>query len=152
MTVVERTITINAPVSFTSEVGMNPKYRTQWYDGMESHKPTADYPQKGSTAAVIVKSAGVKLELQETILAYTPGQTVQIKLDGKILKGVTTWTYEAAEEGVTKVTAHFDYKMAGGILGKLMNTLVVESANVKGLENSLANLKKLVESKVKDEG
>jgi uncharacterized membrane protein len=150
MTVVERFIMIEAPVEFTSTIGMQPEYRLQWYDGMESFKPSDEYPQKGSTSSVVVKSAGVKIELQETILAYEAGKTIKIQLEGKILKGVTTWVYESTGDGKTKVSAHFDYKMAGGILGKMMNMMVVESANVKGLENSLKNLKKLVEQKVKE--
>ncbi|NDJ86924.1 MAG: hypothetical protein GYB66_13665 [Chloroflexi bacterium] len=153
MPVVKRFIVVNAPVETVAEFGMNPKYRTQWYDGMLSHTPDDSYPQTGSTAEVVVKSAGVKLELKERILAYEPGHSIQIKLDGKLLKGVTDWTYEPEGESgdQTRITAHFDYKMAGGMLGALANSLVVERANTKGLENSLRNLKRLAESQASQE-
>jgi uncharacterized membrane protein len=64
------------------------------------------------------------------------------------MEGMISGIYEAIikpEETGTRFTLKFDYEMPGGGVGKVVDKLVVERMNTKNLEESLENIKALVE-------
>ena len=61
------------------------------------------------------------------------------------LKGILTFSF-VAYGGFTRVSWHIDYTMKGGILGKAVNTLVVEWINRRNAERALRNLKHVCEA------
>ena len=78
----------------------------------------------------------------QTFLSFNLGSTC-LKMEGMM-----TGNYEEILEpvdGGTRFTMKFDYQMPGGGMGKIIDRLFVEKMNVKNLEDSLENLKALVE-------
>ncbi len=143
MTILEKSITINATPEAIEVISLDPLRIPEWYAGIESLEPDGAYPQPGGSAALVYKSAGVTFKLTATATELVRGKSFAQKLDGMIA-GVYRTTYEP-EGNVTKVTMYFDYQMPGAALGKILDKLVVERMNIKNLETSLRNLKALVE-------
>ena len=89
------------------------------------------------------KVAGITFETTNTCLGYEYARIGRHKMEGMI-----TGRYEEIlhpEEGGTRFTMRFDYLMPGGGVGKIVDRLFVEKMNIKNLEDSLKNLKALVE-------
>jgi carbon monoxide dehydrogenase subunit G len=58
-----------------------------------------------------------------------------------------TWLWQLEPRGTsTHLTTQMEYEMAGGILGKAMNAMLVERMNEKNAERLLENLKLLSEA------
>jgi carbon monoxide dehydrogenase subunit G len=61
------------------------------------------------------------------------------------MKGTWTWRLEPHEHG-TRLTTAIEYKMAGGILGKTINAVLVERMNEKNVERQQDHLKLISEA------
>lgn len=146
MAVVERKVFIRASYpTIEQETTYAPQNWNQWFVGVESVEPDANYPQEGSSLKVQYKASGLNFELKQTLVKFVPGQTTVFKMEGMI-SGTQTWTGKVEGDGVW-ITVVFDYDMAGGGLGKILDKLMIERMNAKNLEDSLNNLKNLIESK-----
>jgi carbon monoxide dehydrogenase subunit G len=144
MAIVEKSIYIDVPPEDLFDFGVyNPQRIPEWFAGVESIKPGANYPEIGSTIDVVYKSAGITLNTIGTVVQLERGKVYAAEYEG-MAKGVQTWTYEAKGSG-TNLTLHFDYEIMGGGIGKIVDKLVVERQNAKNFEQSLKNLKALVE-------
>jgi hypothetical protein len=143
MTVVEKSILINANTDQIDAVTLDGGRFSEWYAGIQSSQPDATYPEAGGIATLVYRSAGVNFNMTMTSLRLVKGQSLLLKMDGMIT-GKSRWYYEAEGNG-TRVHCHFEYEMPGGGLGKIADKLVVERMNISNLEKSLENLKTLVE-------
>ena len=79
------------------------------------------------------------LTVQELALSHH----ISYQMSG-MLVGTQEWRY-TPERGQTRLTALVEYDIPGGALGKIADKLVVERMNARNLEESLENLKALVE-------
>jgi carbon monoxide dehydrogenase subunit G len=61
------------------------------------------------------------------------------------MHGTWSWRLEPAGQS-TYLTTAMEYEMAGGILGKAMNAVLVERMNEKNAERLLENLKLVSEA------
>jgi len=143
MTVLEKSIVINATPDIIDAISLDPNRIPEWYAGVESLVPDGTYPQPGGIAEVVYKSGGATFNMKMTVTELVAQQSFAQQMEGMIAGNYRT-TYEP-QGGATKVTMRFDYEMPGAALGKVLDKLVVERMNTKNLETSLSNLKKLVE-------
>jgi uncharacterized membrane protein len=115
----------------------------EWYPGITDLDITAPFPEEGGKVAFKVKSAGMSLPLAETVLEYQPGKLQLFEMEG-MLSGRARW--EVVPEGEeTRVTTTFDYKLPGGLFGRIADALIVKRMNAKSLEEGLHNFKALIE-------
>ncbi len=141
---VERSIVVNAsPDEIEANTTLNPGDWNTWFVGIEESVPDGNYPNIGAKVKVTYKSAGLTFNLTQTLVEFNPGEITAFEMDGMI-KGTQVWTVEPANGG-TRVNVVFDYQMPGGGLGKIADKLVVERMNTKNLEESLENLKQMLE-------
>ncbi len=143
MAKVERSIVINASPEVLEAITSDGTRLTEWYVGVEKSEPDSTFPDVGGKMVNTYKAAGVAFEMTQTVLERIEGKSTKYKMEGMIT-GVNEWTFVPEGDGI-RVTASFDYEMAGGALGKIADKLVVEKMNIENLEKSLENLRKLAE-------
>jgi carbon monoxide dehydrogenase subunit G len=144
MAVVERSIVVQAsPEDIDAVTSRNPEGWPDWYVGIEAVEADDVFPEVGGVLNVTYKAAGVTFHLTQTVTEYEPGHKQVFKLEGMI-SGTNTWTLHPEASG-TRITAVFDYQMPGGGIGKVVDKLLVERMNTKNLEESLENLKAMLE-------
>jgi hypothetical protein len=143
MTVLERSIVIEAMPDAIQAVALDASRLPEWYVGIEQTEPDGVYPEVGGTVAAVYKAAGLSFNIKMISIELVPGERQAMRMEGMIT-GTSRWTF-AAEGGGTRITANFDYEMPGGGVGKVLDKLVVERMNTENLEKSLQKLKAVVE-------
>ncbi len=143
MTVLERTIFIQAPWDTVDSVALDPWRLPEWYAGVHEVQPDGVFPEPGGAVKMAYKAAGVSFDVTMTTLELVRGQYVLYQLAGMIT-GTTRWSHTPEGNG-TWLTARFEYEVPGGGLGKVIDRLLLERMNAENLEKSLENLKALVE-------
>lgn len=144
MTTMQREVVINATLETVDSIATDVSRWPEWYPGIEQAVPDANYPQVGSVVQVAYKAAGMNFNLTFTVSDYDYLKTIAFDIAG-MMTGTTRYTLSQAGSGV-KVVGKFDYEVPGGGLGKIADKLVIERMNTQNLENSLKNLKQLIES------
>jgi uncharacterized membrane protein len=139
MTLLERSVVINAPVENIDAYTMDARRWPEWYPGVESAEPDSVFPHVGGVAKVQYKAAGIGFELTFTSIEYEFGQSVAYQIEG-MMNGTTRYVL-TPEAGGIRVTGTFDYQVPGGGLGALADKLIIERMNASNLEKSLNNLK-----------
>lgn len=114
-----------------------------WYPGMTEIHVADPFPEKGGKVTFTVKSAGVSMQITETVLDYQPGKLQAFQMEG-MLSGQARWELTPEGDG-TALTTTFDYVLPGGVFGRIADALVVKRMNAKSLEDGLRNFKALVE-------
>ena len=145
MTIISKSVTINAPINQVQALMDNPDVTPDWYEGMESLNPSQGYPTEvGSTAVIEIKAGGMTMESNLEVTESEPEKLRVFKMDGMIV-GINRW--ELRPDGdQTHINLTIDYEMKGGGIGKIMDKLFVERINDKNAEASLANLKSKLEA------
>ena len=88
--------------------------------------------------------AGVDLRGQAEVTEYDSPKTAKIVSTGD---SNSTWAYSFEEEnGGTKVTLEVDYEVAQGAMQKIADKLVIDKLNQRSAEQSLENLKTILEN------
>jgi uncharacterized membrane protein len=145
MTMIERSILIKATPEEIETIHNDIDRLPEWYAGIEKAISDGIYPNAGGKVRLIYKAAGITFEMTNTCLDYEYARVGRYKMEGMI-----TGNYEEIlepVEGGTRFTMKFDYQMPGGGVGKIVDRLFVEKMNAKNLEDSLKNLKAMVELK-----
>jgi uncharacterized membrane protein len=143
MTALERSVFIDAPVDAIEAITLDGQRLPDWYAGVEHAEPDDVYPEPGGVVNMVYKAAGIGFDIKMTSLELVRGQSSTYQMEGMIA-GTNHWMFAPEGDG-TWITATFEYEMPGGILGKAADKLVVERVNAQNLEQSLNNLKALVE-------
>jgi uncharacterized membrane protein len=143
MTTVERSILIDAPTDRIDEIALDGHRLPEWYVGIEDTRPDNLYPEVDGKVILTYKAAGVTFNISLTVQELVRGSHISYQMAGMMV-GTQEWRY-TPEGGQIRLTALVEYEMPGGALGKLADKLVVERMNAKNLEQSLENLKALVE-------
>lgn len=145
MTVISKSVTINAPVAQVQAFMDNPDITPEWYEGMETLTPSLGYPTEvGSTAVIEIKAGGMTMESNLEVAESEPEKLRVFKMDGMIT-GTNRWTIRP-DGDVTHIDLTIDYEIKGGGIGKIMDKLFVERINDKNAEASLTNLKNRLEA------
>ncbi len=143
MATVESSILIKAPTDAIDAIALDGNRLSEWYVGVEQATPDDLYPEPGGQVALVYKAAAVTFNLTLTVQELVRGHHISYQMSGMMV-GTQEWSY-APEGGRTRLTALVEYNMPGGALGKIADKLVVERMNARNLEESLGNLKALVE-------
>src|SRR5580765_2057912 len=140
---VHRSVAIKASpeetMAFLSDAGRWP----DWYPGLTEVHVVGPFPEKGGKVSFKVKSAGMSMQITETVLDYQPGKLQLFQMEG-MLSGQARWELIREGDG-TVLTTTFDYVLPGGVFGRIADALIVKRMNTKSLEEGLQNCKALVE-------
>ena len=145
MPTVEASIVINASVDEVFAVMDDPQRVKEYMPGVTQIYDYDYTPQRVGDQAMFVYSVlGLHLPTKVVIREWERNRWMVMDMDGG-LKGILTFSF-VAYGGFTRVSWHIDYTMKGGILGKAVNTLVVEWINRRNAERALRNLKHVCEA------
>src|SRR4051794_11885242 len=140
---VQRGVAIKATpeetMTFLSDAGRWP----DWYPGLTEPRVAGPFPEKGGKVTFKVKSAGVSMQITETVLDYQPGKLQLFQMEG-MLSGRARWEVTPEGDG-TILTTTFDYVLPGGVFGRIADALLVKRINAKSLGEALQNCRALVE-------
>jgi uncharacterized membrane protein len=143
MTELERSIVINGTAADIDAITSDGDRLPEWYASITKATSDSVFPEPGGKVEMAYKSAGITFDMSQTSLEYESGKGGKYKMEG-MLTGIYEAIIEPLDEG-TRFTLKFDYEMPGGGVGKVVDKLVVERMNTKNLEDSLKNIKALVE-------
>lgn len=143
MAELERSIVINGTAEEIDAIASDGDRLPEWYAGITKAASDGIFPEPGGKVKMTYKAAGITFEMSQTSLEHEPGKAGKYKMEGMIT-GINEHIFEPVDEG-TRFTLKFDYEMPGGGVGKIVDKLVVERMNAKNLEESLENIKALVE-------
>jgi len=143
MTTLERSIVISAMTDAIDAVTLDGNRFPEWYAGIQEARPDDIYPEPGGQVELVYKAAGISFNLTLTSLRIVRGELLLLRMDGMIA-GKSRWRYAPEGEG-TRVNCTFEYEIPGGGAGRALDKLVIERMNAKNLEESLSNLKAVVE-------
>jgi uncharacterized protein YndB with AHSA1/START domain len=150
MASVQRSVAIKASPEETMALLSDAGRWPDWYPGMTEIRVAAPFPEKGGTATFKVKSAGISMQITETVLDYQPGKLQLLEMEG-MLSGRACWQLTPEGDGTT-LTTTFDYVLPGGVFGRVADALAVKRMNAKSLEEGLHNFKALVETTLAQRG
>jgi uncharacterized protein YndB with AHSA1/START domain len=143
MTIVQRSILINASPEATMAALSDAHRWPEWYPGMTQIQVDNPFPEKGGKVTFTVKSGPISFQITETVLDYQPGKLQVLQMEG-MMSGKATWEVTPEGDG-TRLSTTFDYTLPGGALGNIADTLFVKRQNAASLEAGLNNFKALVE-------
>ena len=143
MTAIERSIVIKGTAEEIDAITSDGDRLPEWYAGITSATSDDIFPEPGGKVEMKYKSAGITFDMSQTSLENEPAKRGKYKMEGMVT-GVYESILEPVDEG-TRFTLKFDYEMPGGGIGKVVDKLVVERMNTRNLEDSLENIKALVE-------
>jgi len=99
----------------------------------------------GDTFRATYGLMGMHFDLTFTDTENAPAKKIARRFEGS-MKGALAYTLEP-HGNATRVKFDVDYEMAGGVLGKAMDKLLVERMNEKNAERMLENLKMIMETR-----
>ena len=114
-----------------------------WYPGMTEIDVAAPFPEQGGRVTFKVKSAGMSMQITESVLDYQPAKLQLLQMEG-MFSGQARWELTPEGDG-TRLTTTFDYALPGGVLGRAADALIVKRMNGRSLEEGLRNFGALVE-------
>lgn len=143
MTLIQKSVTINAPVENVLAILEDPERQSELNPNLKllSSRPS---PLGFYDTTWEYTMAGMKFSGESTVTAYEKGKHIVFESKGGI-DSRWEWTINAAGS-TTLVSLVLTYTMPGSFLGAALNKLVIERQNEKDIERQLANLKRLVES------
>ena len=142
-TIIERSIFVNAAPEAVATIANDPGRLPEWFAGVTQVESDSIFPEAGGEADVTYKAAGISFKSKFTSLEFRNAEKYTIQLEG-MLAGTNKWVYTPEGDGTT-VAFRLEYDIAGGGVGQAVNKLLVERTNEKNVEQSLQNLKKLLE-------
>ncbi len=144
MTRIERSAVMNTNWQAVDNIALDGSRNGEWYAGVESSSADSLYPQVGGVCTMVYRAGPTTFNIRQKVLEYVPGDYILFELEGGVLKGTSRWSHTPEPNG-TRVTAIMDYEASGGGLGAIADKLVLERLNTSQLEESLKNLKQVVE-------
>jgi|SRR5436190_4786057 len=140
---VQRSVAIKASPEEAMALLSDASRWPDWYPGMTEIHVAGPFPEKGGKATFKIKSAGISMQITETVLDYQPGKLQLLQMEG-MLSGQARWELTPEGDG-TALTTTFDYVLRRGVFGRVADALLVKRMNAKSLEEALHNFKALVE-------
>jgi len=93
---------------------------------------------------VIYKVLGITFDEKFTVTGYEPNRKLVSSFDGG-MKGTFTWTFEP-QGSQTECSMDIHYQVAGGVLGKAADALLLERTNEKNMDESLVKMRSVLAS------
>ena len=145
MATIHKSIDIDAPAERVFAMLTDPKRLPEYAPGLISVENIRQTEQHlGDSFRAIYSVLGLHFPMTFTATEYEQPTKLTTRFEGG-MKG--TWTWRLSPRGKsTHLTTAMEYEMAGGILGKAMNAVLVERMNEKNAERLLENLKLVSEA------
>lgn len=148
MTRVERSIEIDAPPERVFELLTDLDRLEEWATIAGDSETLPDKPlRQGATWKHKVKVAGVELEGDWSVVAIDPPRLVQYEAT----RGGGGWLkmrQSVAPAGAgSRVELEVEYELPWGVLGEAVDKLIVERGNEREADESLQNLKDILEGR-----
>jgi hypothetical protein len=148
MTVVSKSIVVDAPRETIGKYYTDEAYAKQIYQNVYQWEPDDAWPAAGAEAKVGFKAVAMNVDGKAKCLAFDP-ETLHhvydiVPDDEGLEPSHWEWTFDE-DGGKTTVTVQIEYTVPGRILGPALDKLMVERQNNKLIQASLDNLKALAE-------
>ncbi|MDP8957208.1 MAG: SRPBCC family protein [Actinomycetota bacterium] len=148
MTRVERTIEIDAPPERVFELLTDLDRLQEWATiAGDAENPPAKPLAQGATWKHKLKVAGVELEGDWNVVAIDPPRLVEYEANRSEGGWLKMRQRVAPAGGGSRVELEVDYELPWGVLGEAVDKLVVERRNDREAEESLQNLKNILEGR-----
>lgn len=146
MTEIKRSINIEAPANKVFEYASNYLKWQEFFEGVSDVKPITETIRGNGTKFIYkVKVLGVKVTVGTELQQFKENEG----WIGKSFKGIehqTQWIFEKSN-GNTKFTFIQNYKFPLYLGGKFMDKIFAQPEWIQIIENSLQNLKRIMEQK-----
>ncbi len=145
MATIHKSIDIDAPAERVFEMLTDPRRLPEFAPGLVSVEDIRQTEQHiGDSFRATYSVLGMHFPMTFTATEYEHPTKLTSRFEWG-MKG--TWTWRLSSRGQsTHLTTAMEYEMAGGILGKAMNAVLVERMNEKNAERLLENLKLVSEA------
>src|SRR5713226_6580692 len=139
MAEIHKSTTVAAPADKVFEIVDDPenfpKYVPNVHDVVDVRRSAG---RIGDSFRVIYKVLGVTFDERFTVTDYARPYRITSTFSGG-MTGTFAWTFEPQGEG-SKINIDIDYQLAGGPLGKAVDSLMLQRVNEKTIEDTLQNL------------
>ena len=139
MAEIHKSTTVAAPADKVFEIVDDPenfpKYVPNVHDVVDVRRSAG---RIGDSFRVIYKVLGVTFDERFTVTDYARPYRITSTFSGG-MTGTFAWTFEPQGEG-SKINVDIDYQLAGGPLGKAVDSLMLQRVNEKTIEDTLQNL------------
>lgn len=143
MAEIHKSATIDAPVEKVFDFMDDPAKIPSYTPNVERVEDVVRTDNRvGDTFRLIYKVMGITFDEKFKVTEYQRPSRVRLTFDGG-MKGTFAWSY-APEGSKTRVTVDIDYQLAGGALGKAIDSAVLHRMNEKTMEQQLQNVQKAV--------
>jgi uncharacterized membrane protein len=142
MTVIQKSISINAPAEKVWDILDNMELQSQLNPNLKILSYT-DSPLGGHNTKWEYKMAGMKFNGETIVREYERPRHEIFDSKGGI---DSRWEWTLTSQGATtEVSLRLEYTMPGSFLGAAFNKLLVEGQNEKDIEGELTALKRMAE-------
>jgi carbon monoxide dehydrogenase subunit G len=139
MAEIHKSTTVAEPIEKVFEIVDDPanlpKYVPNVHDVVDVRRSEG---RIGDSFRVIYKVLGVTFDEKFTVTDYERPNRFKSTFAGG-MNGTFAWTFEPQGEG-TKISVDVEYQLAGGPVGKAVDSLMLQRVNEKTIEDTLKNL------------
>jgi len=146
MASVSKKVLIDAPLETTFSIGTDPSRWGLWYVGLTDPEKMEGDGGAGTVTEHSYVLAGMRFPVTNVVEECeltAQGGRWKAQVQGP-LAGWHTWTYTPKGEQ-TEVSVQMEYTLPGSVLGKIADALFVERVEERSMEQTLQNLKHLIE-------
>lgn len=143
MSEIHKSVTIDAPAEKVYEFVDNPENFSKYVPNVQrvvDIKRSAG--RVGDSFRVIYKVMGVTFDEKFTVTEHEPPRKAGSRFEGG-MTGTFDWTFEP-QGAQTETSVDVHYELAGGVLGKAADALVLERTNEKTIEGMLQNMRRIL--------
>ena len=142
MAEIHKTVTIDAPIARVFDIVDDPENYPKYVPNVSQVVDVRRSDRRiGDSFRVIYKVMGTTFDEKFTTTDYQCSTRISSAFEGG-MTGTFRWAFEPLG-AQTKVTVDVDYRVAGGAIGKAVDSLVLERTNEKSIEGMLENLRRL---------
>jgi len=140
MATINKSIDIDAPAERVFAILTDPSRLPEYAPGVSGVEDIRYTEQHiGDSYRATYSALGLHFPMTFTVIEHEIPTRRTTRFEGG-MKGAWTWTLSPQGKG-THLTTTMAYEIAGGMLGKAMNAVLVERMNQKNAERMLENLK-----------
>lgn len=142
MSEIKKTVTIDAPAHELFEIVEDPTKFPRYVPNVSEVVDVKRSDQRvGDSFRIVYKVLGITFDEVFTTTEYHRPSRITSTFKGG-MTGTFRWTFEP-DGTKTRVAVHIDYSVAGGVLGKAADALMLERANDKSIDGMLENLRRI---------
>jgi ribosome-associated toxin RatA of RatAB toxin-antitoxin module len=142
MAEIHKTVTIDAPAEKVFDIVDDPENYPKYVPNVSQVVDVRRSERRiGDSFRVLYKVLGTTFEEKFTTTDYQRPTRISSSFDGG-MSGTFRWAFEPLG-AQTKATVDVDYRVAGGAIGKAVDSLILERTNEKSIEGMLENLRRL---------